>query len=390
MLPSYNLVNVKRDLSDVLSDVVANQPRFISLFKKPKAPATNRKHEWLEDQITGRSLTAASVNASTKVVTGSEADVAKVMAGTIFTIKDDSALFRVTSKPDATSFVYVLIAAHGSETANPSNDDILLIVSTPMKEGTGNGDGEQGYNQSGTEYNYLQIFRREIVVTTIAENTKVYGNVDNQITKHTADGLNLIGRDMNRQAIFGTRVLGTETDKGQFGGLYEFGAQGGSLAVNGGGNRLDSFVINDASQAIIAEGGNPNTILCGPGQARVLSNEYKKELTIVRADKVRGAYVAQVVNEVTGKLMTIVVEPDIPDTHTWVLDSEGLFLVPLANDALRDEDATEKGFHGVKRVIIGSYTTEFKNAKQRLCRIYGVQDSDTALAAIKAGSSATS
>lgn len=64
MLYSYSFQNKKRDLSDVLSTVIKDEPRFISLFK-PSEDATQQKHEWLEDQLTGRSVTVTAVSSGT-------------------------------------------------------------------------------------------------------------------------------------------------------------------------------------------------------------------------------------------------------------------------------------------------------------------------------------
>ena len=65
----------------------------------------------------------------------------------------------------------------------------------------------------------------------------------------------------------------------------------GALEIDGDGARLDSFIINDAAQRVLGEGGEPLQILCGPGQARVISNEFKERLQVLRSDDRRGAYV---------------------------------------------------------------------------------------------------
>ena len=173
--------------------------------------------------------------------------------------------------------------------------------------------------------------------------------------------------------------------KGEAGGLYAFGTASGGLSVAAGGNRFDSFIVNDAAQAILGAGGDPVQILCSPGQARVLSNEYKGQLQIIRSDDRRGAYVAVIVNEINGRGMTIMADPDVPDTDAWLLDPAGLGLSNLKGRGITDEDATPKGFDGVRRMALGELTFEFKNAKQRLCRISGLKASSTALAEIRAG-----
>ena len=91
---SYTFQNRKRDLSDVLSTVIRDQPRFISLFPR-RADATQQKHEWLEDQIAGRSVTVTGV--SGLVLTVSSEDAAKLSIGTQMVVAGDSALFTVTA-----------------------------------------------------------------------------------------------------------------------------------------------------------------------------------------------------------------------------------------------------------------------------------------------------
>lgn len=378
-LYTYSFQNKKRDLSDTLSTIVKDEPRFISNFGMLEA-ATQQKHEWLEDQIGGRAVVATAV--AELVCTMSAADTAKLKVGTLLTIKDDSALFRVAAIT-GTSVTVALAAANGSSKTTPVKDDVLNIVSTPMKEGTSNSDGEENYHQVGTEHNCTQIFRKEIVLTGSALAIAVYGNVDNQLNRQTAFALGELTRDLNRVALFGRRVEPTAVVNGEAGGLYCFGTQAGGLAINASGAMLDSYVVNDAAQAIMGEGGNPMQILCSPGQARVLSNEYKDKLQILRSDDRRGAYVAVIINEVNGRGMTIFADPDVPDTDVWVIDPAGFGMSALTGRGITDEDATPKGFDGIRRMALGELTFVFKNAKQRLCRIYGLKTSAAALAAIK-------
>ena len=91
MLYSYSFSNRKRDLSDIFSTVVAEEPRFISNFKRT-SDAVHRKHEWLDDQLAGRSFNAACSN---NVLTVSNSDAAKLKVGTLLALKDNPALFRV-------------------------------------------------------------------------------------------------------------------------------------------------------------------------------------------------------------------------------------------------------------------------------------------------------
>lgn len=384
MLYSYSFANRKRDLSDVLSTVIKDEPRFISNFRTVP-DARLGKHEWLEDQLQGRGITATAIAGGKLTVTA--ADFAKVRVGTLIGCKDDPALFAVSALDEANRQIAVtLAAANGSSltvAALPAAGANFIIVSTPMGEGTGNGDGEENYALSGSEWNATQIFRKEIVLSGTALAVSIFGSADNQLNRQTAFALADLARDLNRVALFGRRVEGDATHKGEAGGLYYFGTGAGALAIDAAGAKLDSFIINDAAQSVLGEGGDPMQILCSPGQARVISNEFKERLQILRSDDRRGAYVAAIINEINGRGLTIMADPDMPDTDAWVVDPAGFGLANLKGRAICDEDATPKGFDGIRRTALGELTFEFRNVKQRCCRITNLMTSANAIAAIR-------
>ena len=382
MLYSYSFANRKRDLSDILSSVIKDEPRFISNFRRVP-DARLGKHEWLEDQLQGRGITATAI--SSGVLTVSAADAAKVRVGTLLGKKDDPALFAVTATA-TTSVTVTLAAANGSTltvATLPSTGASFNIISTPMAEGTGNGDGEENYSLSQAQWNATQIFRKEIVLSGTALAVNLYGGADNQLNRQTAFALADLARDLNRVALFGRRVEGDATHKGEAGGLYYFGTGSGALEVDADGARLDSFIINDAAQSVLGEGGDPQQILCSPGQARVISNEFKDRLQLLRSDDRRGAYVATIVNEISGRGMVVVADPDIPDGDAWIVDPAGFGLANLKGRAIADEDATPKGFDGIRRTALGELTFEFKNVKQRCCRIKNLMASSSAISALR-------
>ncbi|UKI31261.1 MAG: DUF5309 domain-containing protein [Lentisphaeria bacterium] len=251
--------------------------------------------------------------------------------------------------------------------------------------GSNPGDGDETGITGASEYNCCQIFRKDIILSGTALAINVFGSADNQLNRQTAFALGELARDLNRVALFGRRVEATATTRGEAGGLYFFGTRSNSPAIDALTTKLDSTLVNDAAQAVMGAGGDPTQILCSPGQARVLSCEYKNQLQILRSDDRRGAYVAVVVNEINGRGMTIMADPDVPDTDVWVLDPAGFGLSSLNGRAITDTDAPPKGFDGIKRMALGELTFVFRNAAQRICRISNLQASSEALAAIKAG-----
>ena len=379
MVYSYSFQNKKRDLSDVLSTVIKDEPRFISLFG-PAENATQQKHEWLEDQLTGRSVTVTNLSGTT--FSASASDLAKLRVGTLVVVKDDSALFQVATLTDS-GFTLTLVAANGSDTELPAANDVLSIVSTPVREGSSSGEGDETGLTGQTAYNCTQIFRKDIILSGSALAVNVFGTVDNQLNKQTAFALGELARDLNRVALFGRRVEATATTRGEAGGLYFFGCGENGLAIDASAAAFDSVAVNDAAQAVLGAGGDPSLILCSPGQARVLSNEYKNQLQIVRSDDRRGAYVAVIVNEINGRGMTVMADPDMPDTDAWIVDPAGFGLASLQGRAITDSDATPQGFDGIKRMALGEVTFLFKNANARLCRVKNLKGSVDALAALR-------
>ncbi|MBO5308224.1 MAG: hypothetical protein J6C40_09495, partial [Lentisphaeria bacterium] len=246
MLYSYSFQNKKRDLSDVLSTVIKDEPRFISNFL-PAEEATAQKHEWLEDQITGRSVTVSDCSAG--IVSVSTTDAAKLKTGTLLVPRNDSVLFQVTAV-NGTDVTVAKVAANGSATEEPAAGMVLNLVSTPVAEGSVSGEGDETGITGDVQYNTTQIFRKDIILTGSALAINVFGNVDNQLNRQTAFALGELARDLNRVALFGRRVEAAAGIKGEAGGLYFFGTGSGALEIDAAKTGVDSSVINDAAQAV--------------------------------------------------------------------------------------------------------------------------------------------
>ena len=170
--------------------------------------------------------------------------------------------------------------------------------------------------------------------------------------------------------------------RSSLGGLYYWGTQSGGLScAQVSSPALKMNMINKAAQCITEAGGTPDLIVCGAGQGQVISTFMDSQVHIDRESDVIGRHITQFVSSAGGNVLRVFIEPSIPDTDVWVCDSRGFKLVPLTGRALHTEPATTPGTDGVNAYAIGEYTAEFKNAKQSLCRISGLQASATTLAA---------
>ncbi|MFA6817063.1 MAG: DUF5309 family protein [Lentisphaeria bacterium] len=373
----YSLTNKTRDLSSVLNTVVQKYGGFLGLFTTaPKA--TNTKHEWLQDSIAGRGFTVTAY--ASGAATLSAADYAKVRVGTQFKVKGYAVIFKVSELAANNKIKATVFAANGNSTKTAmAANDVCQIISTPIAAGSKLGEGDNTHRSVGTEYNYTMIIRKDTGITRSDLDTSTYDKVENSIARQTEFALDQTRRDLSRCAIWGVR---TERDaageNGEAGGLYSFCTK----SIVASGARISSKLVNDASQKITEAGGTPTAVVCSPAQARVLSNELKDKVQIQRDDPTRGVYVATIINESGGGGMTIIGDVDFDDCDAFVVDKAAFGISYLHPTS--DEDSTTKGTDGISRMVITEFTFEFHNAAERICKISGLQDPATAIAAISA------
>lgn len=375
-----------RDLSDILSTVIKEQPYFIKAFPRKRSTVAI-KHEWLEDVLapTSTAFTSYSTTGTGSSLKGVFAgcNIAGFAVGDIVRRLGDPALYKI-SAASGTSITVTFVSSNGSEIADlsavPTTAGTLIFDHSPVLQGSSSGTSL--FSVSEVEYNYTEILRGDVELTNTALAIRAYGN-ENQMPYQLKRALIAITRQMNNIALFGSRTTSdpTSSNPSRCGGLYFFGTQSGGLGIDASSAACSLKLLNDAAQSILDAGGNPDTILCGPGQARVISQLMRSQIHIDPNDSTRGVYANKVVSESTGQLMNVFIEPSLSglDTDVWVLDSSSLGLVYLRGRQIHSEPATAPGYDGLKFSIIGEFTLEFKNAKQKLCRISGLQSSAASL-----------
>ena len=378
---SYTWASKKRQVLETYEIIRQESPLLLGMIGTGEA-ATSTKLEWLEDSVGPRRFYPTGNTSGALTVTADE--VAMVKVGSLVMASGGPELFKVDSA-SGTSITVSLVAANGgSRTASTAPANVAWnIVADPEKEGSEAGDGP--VHQAKIGYNYTQIFRKDVTLSRSAIQTAVYGNLDNQINNQVSLKLEEMVRDMNGVLVFGHRQERSGSALGMAGGLYEFATGEGALSVDGSGTAaLDDIIINDAIQQVSGAGGMPTVVYTCPSQARVIGASTRDQVRIVREDRVRGNYVAQVVNALNGSLLTIVADPlmNVVPNEAWVIDPAMMSIHHM--QAPTDSDSTSAGFDGVRRSLIAETTFEFNNAKLRACQIKNLLGAEEAIAAIKA------
>jgi len=361
-----------KDLSGMMSTLVAKQPKFISMFT-PVDAAINTKHGWFEDQITPRSVTAVTSTATTTLYLGA-ADYATMKVGVILRDQVDTQTWIVTSLNGTDNVTVAINAANDSSATAVVDGHVYDIVSLAQAQGSSNGDGDSTARVVADNYNYTQIMREEAILTGTAIAMQTDDGIENNMSAQEAAHLQQMVYQMNRMALYGKRVAPTSAIKGQAGGLYTFGATLENIAS--GTYKLSSSIVNDAVELCMTAGSTPDTILCGIAQARYLSAENSANLQVILNDTTSGQFVGQVRNDVSGNFLKIIADHDIIDSEAWVIDSTGLGVTYLGNRGPQSWDTTSDGFDGMKRSILAEPTFVFKNGAQRLCRISALGSAD--------------
>lgn len=385
---STDLLNARIDLSDVLSWRASQTPRLIRLFPTRRAPgfdaagrsnvlsATATEHFWLEglDAPKTKSFTASSESGSTATFTVT--DASGWQSGDLFHVLGDHGVLRVSSA-SGTSIVGTRVTASDPEFLTPDSG-VLVFDSRPVQEGSSS--GEDFFMQSRSESNFTQIFRGDVALSGTAQAVSQAG-MENTIATQLEYATDSIVRRINAALVFGVKTRRTASEPGAMGGLYYFGTQSGGLArPQTGAPALTMGLLNRAAQDVLDAGGVPDAIICGAGQAQVISTFMESQVQVAQDSREAGRFVDSFVTSAGGATMKVVVEPSIPDSDVWVCDTRGFALVPLAGRALHTEPASAPGVDGRRAIVLGEYTAEFKNAKESLCRISGLKSSAEVLA----------
>lgn len=335
-------------------------------------PCTNTKYEWLESQLAPLAWTvnAQTIVGSPKAIT--LVSNAGVTAGMILR-------FETANGAPVTNLQVIVTAVningtditadlYGATTDNQLNaTDVAKLVSNPQPENK-KVFNENNDRQPDLEYNYTQIFDDVFGLSSTALESLMYGNT-NDITTHLGVSLFKIHSQMAEQMIFGRRVQRAVWVNGSFGGLIQFIDVAAGNVKDMANAPIDQVSINDVLELINADGGECDTLVVWPFQARAISafNVAWNNPMVSIMDRIAGSYVMKFVGDLpiwpNGMSLNIVVDSKMPKDKIILTNLSRLSLVNFQNRALWLYDATVNGQDGVTAVIRGEYTLVCKDAK---------------------------
>lgn len=256
-----------RVLSEVVNILDPNDTPFLSAIggldaasSRFKIGKNGTKIEILEDTLDALSGALSTSTITTTQTTMTVADASIFRDGQV--IKIDSEYMIVSGVETTQNTISVYSRSYGGTNATHATTATVEIVGMARVEGA---DATfSSFTQLSVPYNYTSIFQDGIKVTGTmdAVDTIAIGDAyEYQALKKLPRLLQLI-----EKALFhGVRAAGTATTPRSFGGLSTFITDNTTTANSG---KLTKALIDDLSESIYNDGGNPDLLVVNPGSAR--------------------------------------------------------------------------------------------------------------------------
>jgi hypothetical protein len=194
---------------------------------------------------------------------------------------------------------------------------------------------------------------------------EMYG-VPNELRKQIGLRTMEYKRQIEAALILGIKLAGVEATAGaagayhtsMMGGIYDFLRGQSGSHIDTTTTTLTETKINDIAQAVYDKGGEPNTLLLGPKQARVIPTLERARVRVEQDSKVAGFYVNKYMTDL-GVEMSILISRWVPKKFAFILDANKIKLMPLRG---RKFNLTKLGTVGdyVEFQLISEITMEFQ------------------------------
>jgi len=316
---------------------------------------------WNEDKLNPNTATddATGINSSETTLDVTTGQGGRFVAGTL--IKDNTAgKTEVMQVTDVATDTLTIVRGYGSTTgeAHAASFPIMIIGHT-KPEGWAPGT-EDWTQERSSKYNYTQVFGRGINLSYTRQNID-HAGIASELSHQTAYRLKELMREMDHSLINGIRSasVGSDSVYRSYGGLIEFisAATGNTDSTS---EALTESIVNDLVKEIWDDGGQPNFLLCGGTQKRVISTFDQAYRRMDFDSKVAGFVVEKFISDL-GFELDIVVDPWLPDDVILIGDKSKVKVGPLKGDAMRLEALAKTG-RSHRAMITGQYTVEVRNA----------------------------
>jgi len=193
--------------------------------------------------------------------------------------------------------------------------------STVTRVGRARIDGDDADNSPQTEVtsstNYTQILQRTLNVARSKQKTAMYG-ISDPMGYEVDKKMDELLMQLCKIPYYGGLAAGSSTVARAAGGFRTFITDNTTDVASAA---LTRDHIDDLLQAIHADGGDPDLILCGAFSQRKINAFYEGFITTDRSEQLGGSMITKLMNPISGSMIDVVPDLHCPTDEMWVLDS---------------------------------------------------------------------
>lgn len=279
--------------SDMVMAAIRNRPTAIGLVNDDPELGLQKRDfiAWFDRQVTPQftTLTAPALVGDGSLTVASSAGFA--VNDVIHPEQSGSnELLLVTAIPNGTTLT-VTRGYRGTTATAISNATVVKLVEKETPEGFTPQTFTSPADAART--NYFQTFSRKYGITaeSFHSNTWGVGELDRKMADERVLAALAMTNTLAQQFYYGVGQQGSQTQAGAFHGVRKMIATADAANVVNLGGQLTETALNDAIDALVAKGGDPNTVLVHPSRLQTLTSAAANRQQTLRSEEVLGAKV---------------------------------------------------------------------------------------------------
>ncbi len=345
-----NFEGIGEDVSDLVAFLAAFETPLLDALGTSDQPATNVKHEWLEDTL--NPTTDAVAADTTDLDTTMDVDHASYFrVGDVIQVSDETMMVNTIVDSDT---VGVARGYGGTSAASHSAGADVTIIGNAALEGEDT--DEDRTTKQVRKHNYCQIMKVGVKISGTAQAVGWLTTGD-KLADAKVMRLREVLRDLEKTVLLGrtdVATIGSDTGRRTMAGIVCSLATNvvscGTLTESALGNLLQSC-YNQGSRDV-------DLIVAPPKQKRIISS-WNGSRVHVTSDANAYRNVVEVYESDFGS-QRVIMNRWLPDDVVLALDSSRLKVVPLRGRSFQYEELAKGGDYA-RGQIVGEYSLELRN-----------------------------
>lgn len=354
------------DVSDVVSMISPQEAPILDILGTSMFPATNLKHQWMEDALAPNTIqTSAAIVLTTAqtTITVKGGLAAYLMEGSIIQelAVDPGEYMQIVSISG--DDIVVKRAFGGTSAHTISADASFMVIAEAQAEGR-DVAGDISRIRILKE-NYTQIFMKDVWVSGSVEAVKRLGGIESELDYQIQNRLREALRDLNKCLIRGipvaTTPLGTSAQGRAFGGINYFLTTNAttSAVTFGDTNAKIEAALNLAHEKAWLRGGSDiDLIVCGSKVKERLDQMNSQRIQTVQQERVYSNVVS--IFEGTYGRLNVLMDRWCPPYVAYGLATRRIGITPLQSRSFHYMPTAKTG-DSEKGYVCGEYTVEVRN-----------------------------